>query len=83
MFASIATSDKQPLNSVSISGNGKYIATGGVSRSVLIYDYQTKKQIAECCVHSNTINSIQWTPDNRQIVSGAEDASLCVWNCYA
>ena len=32
--------------------------------------------------HASAITSVQWTKDERQIVSAAEDCSLAIWNFF-
>lgn len=39
--------------------------------------------LAQGFAHSDQIRAVQWSPDQRQIVSVAEDACICIWNFYA
>lgn len=32
--------------------------------------------------HSETVTALQWSPDEKQVVSVGEDCCVCVWNFY-
>ncbi len=57
-------------------------ATGGTDEMVKLWDLRMLKQLAVGSGHSNTINKLGFSPDDRQIVSTGEDGSVLVWNMY-
>ena len=65
------------------SHNGKYIATGGTEGILRLWDVASFTMVAEIAGHSNTINSLQFTPDDKQIVTGGEDGSIFLWCVFA
>ena len=65
------------------SNNGRYVATGGTAGVVRLWDLNTFALLSECSGHSNTINSLKFTPDDKQIVSGGEDGSIFLWCIFA
>ena len=65
------------------SHNGKYVATGGTEGIVRLWELESFTMVSEVSGHSNTINSLQWTPDDKQIVSGGEDGSIFLWCVFA
>ncbi len=38
--------------------------------------------VATCGQHTDTVTTIVWTSDERQIVTGSKDAALGLWNFY-
>lgn len=65
------------------SYNGKYIVTGGTSGMIRLWDASSCNMLSECAGHSSTINSLKFTPDNKQVVSGGEDGSIFLWCLFA
>jgi WD40 repeat protein len=47
-----------------------------------VLDAHTHEIIALGQAHSSPILALTWTPDERQIITGGEDSSLCVWNFF-
>lgn len=68
---------------VVISHSGKFVATGGTAGIVRLWDFASFQMVSEVSGHSSTINSLQFTPDDKQIVSGGEDGSIFLWCVFA
>lgn len=66
----------------SLSSGGRFIAVGCEDMAVRIWDLQTGEIVAACLGHSGTIHRVDWSPDEKQVVSAGEDGALCVWNFY-
>lgn len=49
---------------------------------VRIYDYGSGAFITECRAHSNSITSVKFSPDDKQIVSTGRDGLVAVWNYF-
>ena len=43
---------------------------------------QQPRPVAQGYGHSNEVVALQWSPDERQIVSVGKDCCVCVWNFY-
>ena len=64
---------------ISISQDGRFVATGGTMGVVRLFRYETGKMITFVRGHSSTINSLSFSPDDKQIVSVGEDGSIFIW----
>lgn len=64
---------------VAISASGKYVCTGGTAGVVRLWDFASGRMLAAAEGHSGTINSLTFSPDERQVVSTADDGCIFVW----
>ena len=64
---------------VTLSHSGRLVATGGTAGTVRIWDFETSELLAAGGGHSGPITSIVFSPDDKQIVSVAEDGSIILW----
>lgn len=67
---------------VDVSPEGRYIACGGADTILYIFDLNTCGCIQECAGHSGAIESVAWSPDQKQLVSVGKDCCICVWNFF-
>ncbi len=65
-----------------ISNNGKYFAMGSESGEVWIFKLPEFQFICKSTGHSLKVNSLSWSPDDKQIISVSSDSSVCIWNFY-
>merc|ERR1712187_424616 len=65
-----------------ISPNGRYIAAGTECARLLIYDLMTCQCVQECEGHSQSVVSVRWSPDQRQIITAGKDGCVIVWNFF-
>ena len=77
----------EELRCVSLSRSGTLLAVAGSSGFVRVYhmpstDTGQLDLIAVGQGHFGPVRGIMWSPDERQIVSVSDNASLCVWNFY-
>ena len=61
---------------------GKIVATGGTAGVMRVWDYSSGRLINSSGGHSGPILAISFSPDDRQIVSVAEDGSIILWCVY-
>ncbi len=71
------------LSCLSLSPDGRFVAVGGVDAQVKVYAIDGFRIVAACLGHSAAVAAVQWSVDQRQIISVGEDAAICVWNFYA
>ena len=64
------------------SHDGVLLATGGTAGKVRIWDYATRQQLSSALSHSARINSIAFSPDDKQVVSVGDDGSVVVWYIF-
>jgi WD40 repeat protein len=70
------------LNALQISPSGAYLAAGSTSSELFIFEVRTSRCLAQGQGHSLPINRLQWSPDEKQIVTVSEDCSVAIWNFY-
>eukprot|EP00344_Euplotes_crassus_P007599 CAMPEP_0197010058 /NCGR_PEP_ID=MMETSP1380-20130617/52577_1 /TAXON_ID=5936 /ORGANISM="Euplotes crassus, Strain CT5" /LENGTH=282 /DNA_ID=CAMNT_0042431711 /DNA_START=1053 /DNA_END=1901 /DNA_ORIENTATION=- len=68
--------------SIDISKDGRYFVTGGALGILRIWDYVEGKIVSEQAGHSNTITSVSFTPDGKQVISTGRDGLVLVWNVF-
>ena len=72
----------EKMMTVKISHNGKYFAAGSCFGELWLFKLPECEFISKSQGHSSEINRLQWSPDDKQIVSVSSDSSLCIWNIY-
>ncbi|KIJ10806.1 hypothetical protein PAXINDRAFT_85460 [Paxillus involutus ATCC 200175] len=65
---------------VAASGDGRWIATGGVGKNVTIWNTTTYEKVIELEGHSGDVRSLAFSRDSARIVSGSEDKTVIVWS---
>ncbi|KAG2052803.1 WD40 repeat-like protein [Suillus hirtellus] len=69
---------------VSASHDGRWIASGGVNGSILVWEVATnKRELKRVSVpykgHENVVQGVVFAPDNKTFASASEDKTVCVW----
>jgi WD40 repeat protein len=70
------------IRTTSISPSGRFLAFAGDDCVLKVLDASTHQVVAIGQAHSSPILSLSWTPDEKQVITGGMDSSLCVWNYY-
>lgn len=70
------------LRCAAVSPSGRFLAFAGDDQLVKVLDLGLGQIVALGQAHSSSIVSIVWTNDERQVVTGADDSCLCIWNFY-
>jgi prolactin regulatory element-binding protein len=70
------------MMAVKISHNGKYFALGSSSGELWLFSLPKYEFMGKSQGHSRHINNLQWSPDDKQVVSISVDSSICIWNVY-
>ena len=73
---------KSPLHCCQVSQSGRFIAFAGDDQLLKIMEISSGKTLAVGQGHSSAVRAVTWTPDERQLITGGDDMSLCVWNWY-
>eukprot|EP01119_Soliformovum_irregulare_P015829 TRINITY_DN4519_c0_g1_i1.p1 TRINITY_DN4519_c0_g1~~TRINITY_DN4519_c0_g1_i1.p1 ORF type:complete len:1529 (-),score=494.33 TRINITY_DN4519_c0_g1_i1:1256-5488(-) len=68
------------VKACAFSPNGKYIATGGRTSVVHLWNARQGAEIATFAGHLDWVNVLQFSQDSKKIVSGSWDYNLKVWN---
>jgi WD40 repeat protein len=61
------------------SNNGKFFATGGSDRIVRLWDTQTFQIISEFKTHHDRVQAIDFSLDDKTLISGSSDNTLAFW----
>lgn len=72
----------EKMMTVKISHNDKYFAVGSYIGELWLFKVPEFELIGKSQGHSMAITKLKWSPDDKQIVSVAEDGSMCIWNIY-
>src|SRR5439155_15611097 len=67
------------VNCLHFSGDGKWLATGGMDRIVRLWDTGTLRQVAALKGHKNWISSVALSVDGQLLASGSDDGTVRVW----
>jgi len=71
----------EPLQRVvRISPNGKIMATGGLDGNIRIWSFPSMTKITDIKAHTKEIDDMDFSPDNRFLVSVSKDSNGIVWN---
>ena len=74
------------LNATSLSSSGRFLAIAGDDGLVKIYEFVHKSEspvlIAIGDGHFTRVVDVSWAPDEKQLVSVADNCSMCVWNFF-
>jgi len=68
------------IRAVTFSPNAEQLALGGLDHRVRLCDAASGREIAGIGGHADPITSLAFSPDGGQIVSGAKDKTVKVWN---
>ena len=76
----VLTGHRDQVNSVALSGDGRYIVSGSGDRTVAVWDLQTGARLHELTGHQGGVRSVAMSGDGRHIVSGSYDRTVAVWD---
>lgn len=75
----VAGSRTAELNSLSISPDGRFFATGGNDRILKVWDYDRGECVAVGLAHSCSITKVRVSPDGKTIVSVGDEGAVMQW----
>lgn len=70
----------RPVVDLSVSPDGKYIASAGVDRYLIIYDLADKKIFSFIVDPNVEPTCICWSPDSKHIAVGMSDSRIGIWD---
>ena len=68
------------ISSITMSSDGKWIASGSIDKSVKIIDAASGKELRTFGGHNQRIQSVQFDPTNRYISSYVEGESIYIYD---
>ena len=68
------------VSSIAFSHNAKFFATASWDKTIHLWEVATFQQIGPNLQHDAPVQSLSISPDDSQLVSGARDPNIRVWN---
>jgi WD40 repeat protein len=68
------------VRSVSISPDGKILASGSGDKTIKLWDLETGQEILTLTGHNDYIRSVSISPDGKILASGSGDKTIKLWN---
>lgn len=78
--AIIQMGHSKTITASDISSNGKYVATGSIDRSIIIWDKKSGKEIRILHHHFKSITALHFSKDNKHILSASNDNTVKLSN---
>jgi len=70
----------QTFSAIAISGDGKYLASGGMENLVKLWDYSSGQGIATLEGHTERVSSAAFSPDGMLLATGSADKTIKLWD---
>ena len=68
------------INSVSISADGKRLASGSNDKTARLWDTETGKEIQRFVGHEELVSSVSLSADGKRLASGSGDKTVRLWD---
>ncbi|MEE1001850.1 MAG: hypothetical protein U0L37_07820, partial [Bacteroidales bacterium] len=76
----ILTGHFNGINSVAVSPDGKYLASGSSDYTVIIWDAKSGQRLKTLEGHYYCVRSVSWSPDGKYLASGSQFGPIIIWD---
>ncbi|HEY9608014.1 serine/threonine-protein kinase [Allocoleopsis sp.] len=73
-------SGNSAVNSVAISPNGQFLASGYEDKTVRLWNLETGEVISTLMGHAQGVKSVAFSPDGTMLATGSDDQTIKLWN---
>jgi len=67
------------IPAIAFSPDGRYLASGGLDKSIHIWEVGTGREVRKLEGHGAVVASVAFNPDGRYLASGSHDKTIRVW----
>lgn len=75
-----AQSHHKPILCVAASGDGKFVATGGADKKLIIWDAKTLKPLQMFTQHRDSVTALAFRRGTNQLYSASKDRTVKIWS---
>jgi WD40 repeat protein len=68
------------IAAIDVSRNEKYLATGHTDSSIVIYDFQERRELHNYFVKDASTSAVKFSPDNNILATAQYDNNIYLWN---
>ena len=68
------------IQSLAMSPDGKYAVTGGLDRTIRVWEIPTAREVARWEAHDSAVTALAFSPDGTTLASGSVQGALKLWN---
>jgi WD40 repeat protein len=68
------------VNSIAVSRDGMYIATGSDDRTVALWEAGSGRQLRQISGHADAVRAVAFSPDGKYIATGSDDRTSRLWD---
>jgi WD40 repeat protein len=76
----LQTGHSDLVTSLAISPNGRWMATGGFDKTIILWEAATGYQLLTLTGHDARVQSISFSLDGRWLASGSDDKTIKIWD---
>lgn len=69
-----------PITAIALAEAGNELFTGGIDNDVKVWDLRKKAVMYAMIGHTDTVTSLQLSPDNTTLLSNAHDSTVRTWD---
>lgn len=73
-------SGNSPVNSVAISPNGQFLASGYEDKTIRLWNLETGEIISTLMGHSQSVKSVAFSPNGTILATGSDDQTVKLWD---